>query len=293
MANRKSKKHTIATAGWWLLEQDLVAGAGLDSWYKTGIRWIGVRWFRTGICWCRKVFTGPGLVVAGICWYRKLVAGSGLAVAGAELAAAGAGKCTLVSAGAGKWSLVQEGDRWCRTCGNWCRTGSCWYLLVQESGRWCLLVQEGGRWCRTGSCWCRTGSCWCRTGSCYCREMAVGVGVVVAARVRWSSVQEWLLPLQWCGRRRKKVSAGTVSKSLRLSALFVWKGLLDWEAVSCVCCIVPSHEVLGKTFWVALKRALSWEAGNRPVSSAAGIGMSALVEALSSPHWQLLIRLQS
>ena len=35
---------------------------------------------------------------------------------------------------------VQEGVRWSRT-------GSCWYLLVQESGRWCPLVQEGGRWC--------------------------------------------------------------------------------------------------------------------------------------------------
>ena len=43
------------------------------------------RWFRTGIC-----------------WYRKVVAGSGLVVAGAELGG------LLVSAGAGRWSLVQD-----------------------------------------------------------------------------------------------------------------------------------------------------------------------------------------
>ena len=49
------------------------------------------RWFRTGSCWCRKVVTGSGLVVAGaelvvagICWCRKVVAGSELVVAGAE-----------------------------------------------------------------------------------------------------------------------------------------------------------------------------------------------------------------
>ena len=64
------------------MEQDLVAGAGLESWYKTGIRWIGGRWSRTGICWCRRVFAGPGLVVAGVFWCRKVVAGSGLMVAG-------------------------------------------------------------------------------------------------------------------------------------------------------------------------------------------------------------------
>ena len=86
------------------MEQDLVAGAGLDSWYKTGIRWIGVRWFllvqedghwfRTGIYWCRKVVAGSGLVVAGaelvvagVCWCRKVVAGLVLVVAGAELVA--------------------------------------------------------------------------------------------------------------------------------------------------------------------------------------------------------------
>ena len=89
------------------MEQDLVAGADVDSWYKLGIRWIGGRWFRTGICWCRKVFAGPELVVAGICWCRKVVAGSGLVVAGVcwhRKMVAGSG---LVDAGAGKWSLVQ------------------------------------------------------------------------------------------------------------------------------------------------------------------------------------------
>ena len=47
------------------------------------------RWFRTGICWYRKVVAGSGLVVAGVCWCRKVIAGSGLVVAGAELVAAG------------------------------------------------------------------------------------------------------------------------------------------------------------------------------------------------------------
>ena len=51
-----------------------VVGAGLDSWYKTGIRWIGGRWCRTGFR-----------------WYRKIVAGLG-----------------LVSASAGRWSLVKD-----------------------------------------------------------------------------------------------------------------------------------------------------------------------------------------
>ena len=62
----------------------------------------GDRWSRTGICWCRKVVAGSGLVVASVYWCRKVVAGSGLVVADAELAAAGAGKWTLVSADAGK-----------------------------------------------------------------------------------------------------------------------------------------------------------------------------------------------
>ena len=80
IVNQKSVRRTIAATGWWSLEQDLVTGVGLDSRYKTGIRWISGRWCRTGFCWCRKG-----------------VAGSGLVVAGAE----------LVVAGAGRWSLVQ------------------------------------------------------------------------------------------------------------------------------------------------------------------------------------------
>ena len=59
MANRKSKKsvrRTIAATGM------VIVGAGLDSWYKTGIRRIGGRWCRTGFCWCRKVVTGSGLL---------------------------------------------------------------------------------------------------------------------------------------------------------------------------------------------------------------------------------------
>ena len=108
----------------------LIIGAGLDSWYKTGIRWIGGRWCWTGfrwcrkrvagsglvvagVCWCRKVVAGSGLVVAGVCWCWKVVAGSGLVIAGAGkwwlLVSDGAGKWTLVSAGVGRWSLVQEG----------------------------------------------------------------------------------------------------------------------------------------------------------------------------------------
>ena len=66
---------------WWLLEQDLVTGAGLCSWYKTGCCWIGGRWCRTGSCWCKKVVAGSGLV------------------------AASAG---LLVAGAGRWTLVQD-----------------------------------------------------------------------------------------------------------------------------------------------------------------------------------------
>ena len=47
--------------------------------------------------------------------------------------------------------------------------------------------------------------------------MATGAGVVVAAAVKWSPVQE--LPLQCSGRRCQKVAAGAVSKSIRLSEL--------------------------------------------------------------------------
>ena len=83
MANRKCVRQTVTTAGWWLLEQDLVAGAGLDSWYKTGSRWISGHWFRIGICWCRKVVADAGLVAAA----------------------------------AGKWLLVQDGSCWCRLKG--------------------------------------------------------------------------------------------------------------------------------------------------------------------------------
>ena len=104
IVNRKSVRRTIGAAGWWSLEQDLVAGAGLDSWYKTGIRWIGGCWCRTGIYWRRKVFAGSGLVVAGISWYRKVVAGSGLVVTGAELVTAEICWCRKVDAGV----------RWCR-----------------------------------------------------------------------------------------------------------------------------------------------------------------------------------
>ena len=63
--NRKSVRRTITEAGWWSLEQDLVARAGLDSWYKISIRWIDGRWCRTGFRWCRKMVAGLGLVSAG------------------------------------------------------------------------------------------------------------------------------------------------------------------------------------------------------------------------------------
>ena len=42
MTNRKSEKRT-ANNRHGRMEQDLVTGAGQDSWYKTGIRWIGGR----------------------------------------------------------------------------------------------------------------------------------------------------------------------------------------------------------------------------------------------------------
>ena len=64
---------------------------------------------------------GSGLVVAGVCWCRMVVAGSGLLVAGAELVVAGICWCRkmvagagLVAASAGKWLPVQEASCWCR-----------------------------------------------------------------------------------------------------------------------------------------------------------------------------------
>ena len=77
IVNRNSVRRTVTAVGWCSFEKDLVAGIGLDSWYKTSNRWIGGRWFRTGICWCSKVVAGSGLVAAGSCWRRKVVAGSG------------------------------------------------------------------------------------------------------------------------------------------------------------------------------------------------------------------------
>ena len=132
IVNRKGVQGTIAAAGLWSLEQDLVARAGLDSWYKTGIRWIVGRWFRTGICWCRKVFTGPELVAAGVCWYRKVVVGSGLVVAGVCW-------CRKVVAGSG---LVVAGVCWCRkvvadVC--WCRK------VIAGAGRQSLVLKRAVR----------------------------------------------------------------------------------------------------------------------------------------------------
>ena len=65
-----------------------------------------------------------------------------------------------------RWSLVQDWFQLVQEVGRWCRTGSCWYRLVQEIGRWF------------------------RTSSRWCRELAAGAGVVVAAAVKWSPVQE-------------------------------------------------------------------------------------------------------
>ena len=108
MANRKNRnsvRRTVTVAGRWSLVQDLVldwrvgarlvvvglvvTGAGLESWCKTGSRWIGGHWCRTGNCCYRT----------GNCCCRKVVAGAGLLVAGVGLVAAGAG---LVDAAAGK-----------------------------------------------------------------------------------------------------------------------------------------------------------------------------------------------
>ena len=60
MANRKSGKRTANNRR----DRMAIVGTGLDSWYKTGIRWIGGRWCRTGFCWCRKMVAGLGMVSA-------------------------------------------------------------------------------------------------------------------------------------------------------------------------------------------------------------------------------------
>ena len=125
----------------------------------------------------------------------------------------------LVSAGAGKRSLVQD---WLSLVQNW------WLLVSAGAGKWMLVSAGAGRWSlvQEGGRWWRTGSCWCRTGSCFCREVSAGAGVVVAGAElvaagagRWPPVQESLLPLQWSGLWWKKVTAGAVSKSIRLSEL--------------------------------------------------------------------------
>ena len=103
IVNRKSVRRTIT---------------GSSRWSRSGQLVQGGRWSRTGICWCRKVFAGPELVVAGVCWWRKVIAGAGrrsLVQDGQLLVSAGAGKWPLVSAGAGRRSLVQD-----------------WQLLVQN-----------------------------------------------------------------------------------------------------------------------------------------------------------------
>ena len=132
---RNSVRRIVTVAEWWLLEQDLVAGADLDSYYKTGSRWIGGRWSRTGICWCRKVVADSGLVAAGV------------------------GRWSLIQ----NWYLlVQEGGRWFRTGSCWCKTGSCWCrkvdagagLVAASAGKWSpvqewyLLLQGSGRRCK-------------------------------------------------------------------------------------------------------------------------------------------------
>ena len=110
MANRKLEKRTANNRR----DRMVIVGAGSSRWSRSGQlvqNWYSLdrrslvqdwfqlvqedgRWFRTGICLCRKVVAGSGLVVAGaelvasgICWCRKVVAGSGLVVAGAELMA--------------------------------------------------------------------------------------------------------------------------------------------------------------------------------------------------------------
>ena len=138
-----------------MLEQDLVAGAGLDCSYKTGIRWIGGRWFRTGICWCRKGFAGPGLVVvvsagAGKLslvqdWLLLVSAGTGKVVAGSGLVVTGVYWRRKVVAGSG---LVVAGVCWCRkvVAGSGLVVAGA-ELVVAATVKW-LPMQEGSCWCR-------------------------------------------------------------------------------------------------------------------------------------------------
>ena len=101
IVNRNSVRRTVAADGWWSLEEELVAGVGLDSWYKTGSRWIGGHLCRISICWCRKVVICSGLVAGGSCWYRKMDASSGQVAGGSYW-------CRKVIAAAGRRSLVPD-----------------------------------------------------------------------------------------------------------------------------------------------------------------------------------------
>ena len=95
--------------------QDLLAGAGLDSWCKTGSCWIGGH-----RCW-----TGSRCFRTGSCCCRKMVAGAGLTAAGASL-------------------VVRTGGHWCRTGSCYCRTGSCWCRkVVAGSG---VVTAGAERW---------------------------------------------------------------------------------------------------------------------------------------------------
>ena len=105
IVNRKSVRRTIVTAGWWSLDQDLVAGAGLDSWYKADIRWIGGRWCRTGFHWCRSGRCWHLLVQESGRWFRT-------------------GSCWCRT-GSCWYLLVQEGGRRCRAGSCWCRLKGC------------------------------------------------------------------------------------------------------------------------------------------------------------------------
>ena len=166
IVNRKSVRRTIAAAGWWSLEQDLVAGAGLDSWYKTGIRWIGGRRCRTSFCWCRKLVAGSGwylLVQESGRWFRT-------------------GSC-LCRTGSCWYLLVQEGGRWCRT-------DSYWYLLVQESDRWCRKTVAGSGLVVAGAQLVTAGICWCRKAVAGAGLAAAGAELVNAPAGR-SPVQVW------------------------------------------------------------------------------------------------------
>ena len=90
--------------------QNLVAGAELDNWCKTGSRCIGGYCFRVGSCCCR---TGNCWCNTGSCWCREVVASVG-----------------LVPVGAGRWSLVQEGSCCCREVVDGVE------LVVAAAGRW-------------------------------------------------------------------------------------------------------------------------------------------------------------